>query len=129
MAQRDRLQNARHALLLVHRALLDAERIRYERQHGRIDGSGAFLQLVLHDPWFDWLRPISELIVQIDDWLDADKPADDASDIAETLLVEVRERLRPDAEGAPFQQRYHRLVQEVPAVAVAHAQMRKLANA
>lgn len=129
MATRDRLQNARHALLLVHRALLDAERIRYERQHGRIDGSGAFLQLVLHDPWFDWLRPISELIVQIDDWLDADKPAANALDVAEMLLAQVHERLRPDAEGAAVQQRYHRLLQEVPAVAVAHAEVRKLANA
>lgn len=74
MTQRDRLENARHGLMRVHRALLEAERIRYERIHGRVDGSGAFLQIAIHDPWFAWLGPISELIVQIDEWLDEDPP-------------------------------------------------------
>ena len=111
----------------MHRALLDAERIRFERQHGRIANNGALLQLVLYDPWFDWLRPMSELIVQIDAWLDGDKPAA-PPDLAELLLAEVRQRLRPDAEGEFFQQRYHRLLQEVPAVAVAHAEARKLGD-
>ena len=127
---RHRLEQARRALLHVHRALLEVERIRYERQNGRVDGSGALLQLVLNDPWFYWLRPISTLIVQIDDWLDADPPpAPDAASAAELLLAQVRDRLRPDAEGADFQQRYHRLLQEEPTVAVAHAEVRKLINA
>jgi hypothetical protein len=126
---RHRLEQARHALLHVHRALLEVERVRYERQHGRVDGSGAFLQIVLNDAWFYWLRPISALIVQIDDWLDADPPAPDASNEAEILLAQVRDRLRPDAGGAEFQQRYHRLLQEEPSVAVAHAEVRKLINA
>lgn len=128
LTTRQRLENARRALLHVHRALLEAERIRYERQHGRIESNGALLQLVLHDPWFDWLRPISELIVQIDGWLDADPPASDASDLAEILLAHGRDRLRPDADGALFQRRYHQLLQEEPAVAVAHAEVRRLAD-
>lgn len=126
---RHRLEQARQALLHVHRALLETERIRYERQHGRVGGSGAFLQLVLSDPWFYWLRPIAALIVQIDDWLDADPPVPDAGGAAEILLAQVRDRLRPDAEGAEFQQRYHQLIQEEPTVAVAHAEVRKLINA
>jgi hypothetical protein len=129
LTQRQRLEQARHALLHVHRALLEAERVRYERQHGRIDGSGALLQLALNDPWFYWLRPISALIVQIDDWLDADPPSPDAANLAEILLAQVRDRLRPDVEGADFQQRYHRLLQEEPTVAVAHAEVRKLISA
>jgi hypothetical protein len=116
---RQRLEQARQALLHVHRALLEAERVRYERQHGRIDGSGAFLQLALNDPWFYWLRPIATLVVQIDEWLDADPP----------VVAQARDRLRPDVEGAEFQQRYHRLIQEEPTVAVAHAEVRKLINA
>jgi len=67
--------------------------------------------------------------VQIDDWLDADPPAPDAANAAELLLAQVRDRLRPDAAGADFQQRYHRLLQEEPTVAVAHAEVRKLINA
>ncbi|MGH7607346.1 MAG: hypothetical protein ACREME_08405 [Gemmatimonadales bacterium] len=129
LTQRQRLENARHGLLHVHRALLEAERIRYERDHGRITSRGALLQLVLHDPAFAWLRPISELIVQIDEWLEANPPSPGAPDLAEILLAQVRDRLRPDEEGAEFQRRYHRLLQEDPAVAVAHAEVRDLLSA
>jgi type IV pilus biogenesis protein CpaD/CtpE len=59
----------------------------------------------------------------------ADPPPDDAATRAELLLAQVRDRLRPDENGADFQQRYHQLVQEEPAVAVAHAEVRKLINA
>ena len=118
-----RMENARHALLHVHRALLEAERIRYERMNGRVENSGTLLQIIMNDPWFVWLRPMSELIVQIDQWLDDDERS---PDLAELLLAQTRERLRPDEEGAEFQQRYYRLLQEEPSVAVAHAQVRKL---
>lgn len=117
------MERARHALLHVHRALLDAERIRYERMNGRVENSGTLLQIIMNDPWFVWLRPMSELIVQIDQWLDGEERS---PDLAELLLAQVRERLRPDEEGAEFQQRYHRLMQEEPSVAVAHGQVRKL---
>lgn len=129
LTHRQRLENAHHGLLHVHRALLEAERIRYERQHGRLENSAAFLQLILHDAWFAWLRPMSGLIVQIDAWLDEDREQGASPDLAELLLAQVRDRLRPDAEGAPFQQRYQRLIQEEPAVAVAHAEVRKLISA
>ena len=125
---RKRVEQARYALLHVHRALLEVERIRYERQHGRIQGSGALLQIVLNDPWFYWLRPIPTLIALLDEWLEADPPADDAATRAELLLAQVRDRLRPDENGADFQQRYHQLLQEEPTVAVAHAEVRKLIN-
>ncbi|HEY6091252.1 MAG TPA: hypothetical protein VIV83_04610 [Gemmatimonadales bacterium] len=125
---RKRVEQARYALLHVHRALLEVERIRYERQHGRIQGSGALLQIVLNDPWFYWLRPIPTLIALLDEWLEADPPADDAATRAELLLAQVRDRLRPDEDGADFQQRYHQLLQEEPTVAVAHAEVRKLIN-
>jgi hypothetical protein len=128
LTHRQRLTNARHAMLHVHRALIEAERIRYERQHGRVENSGTLLQLIMNDPWFAWLRPISEIIVQIDEWLDSPADAPASPDLAEILLAQVRDRLRPDEAGAPFQQRYFRLLQEEPAVAVAHAEARKLAH-
>jgi hypothetical protein len=123
------LENARTGLLQIHRALIAAERVRYERQHGRIENSGALLQLVLHDPWFYWLRPMTDVIVQIDDWLDQDLESSGSPELAGILLTQVRDRLRPGAEGTEFQQRYHRLLQENPAVAVAHAEVRKLISA
>jgi len=129
LTHRQRMENSRRALLHVHRALLEAERIRYERMHGRVENSGTLLQLIMHDPWFVWLRPMSELIVPIDEWLEQEQRSGTPSpDLAEILLAQVRDRLRPDEEGAEFQQRYHRLLQEEPAVAVAHAEVRKLVS-
>lgn len=127
-AQREHLEKARHAMLHAHKALLEAERVAYERMRGRIESNGAFLQLVLHDPWFAWLRPVSELIAQIDEWMDEDQPAPDAPQVAETMLAQARE-LRPLEQGTEFQRRYYRLLQESPAVAVAQAEARKLFDA
>ena len=128
LSARARLTNARSGLLRVHRALLEAERALYEREFGRIPNSGTLLQLILEDPWFQWLRPMSQLIVQIDDWLEADQLAPGSPDEAEILLAEVRDRLTPNEAGADFQKRYLRLIQEEPAVAVAHAAVRQLVN-
>ena len=55
---RRQLDDVRVGLLRIHKALLDDARIRYEREQGRIEGSGALLQLVLNDPWFAWLHPL-----------------------------------------------------------------------
>ena len=69
---RESLRALRQGLLRLHKALLDLERRDYERARGRIGNSYEFLQLVLKDPWFDWLHRLSELIVQIDETLDPD---------------------------------------------------------
>ena len=67
---RDALKELRHGLLRLHKLLLDLERRDFERARGRIANSYELLQLVLKDPWFDWLHRLSELIVQIDEGLD-----------------------------------------------------------
>jgi len=66
----DTLKQLRQGLLRVHKILLELERTGYERARGRISNSYEFLQLVLKDPWFDWLHRLSELIVQIDENMD-----------------------------------------------------------
>lgn len=116
------LEEVRRGLLRVHKALLDDARIRYEREQGRIEGSGALLHLVLNDPWFAWLHPVSGLVVQIDELLAADEPM--AAE-AEALLNLARGLLRPDANGEGFQRRYHRAVQDVPDVLIAHVAIGK----
>jgi hypothetical protein len=55
------------ALLELHRELLAVERTVYEEAHGPIPGPGAFLQLLTGDPAFAWLRPLSMLIIELDD--------------------------------------------------------------
>ena len=116
-ATRQQLEDVRRALLRVHKALLEDARIRYEREQGRIEGSGALLRLVLNDPWFDWLHPLSGLVVQIDELLAAD---DAKANDGVALLSQARALLRPDASGNGFQRRYHRAVQDAPDVLIAH---------
>lgn len=123
---RENLENARQALLLLHRAVLEIERIAYERAFGRIESNGTLLQLLINDPWFAWLRPISALIVQIDEWLEAGDAVPGSRELAESLLAKVREILRPSEEGTEIQRRFARLLQEDPAIVMAHAAARKL---
>src|SRR5258706_12324570 len=59
------VQQLRHSILELHKALLDAQRIRYEREHGRIQSAGELLGLVLEHPPFAWLRTLSALIARL----------------------------------------------------------------
>ena len=73
-AHRDaQLDHLSRALLRLHKALLDDERVSYERVHGLIRSNGAFLQLVLGDAWFAWLRPLSQLMVKLDELAETDE--------------------------------------------------------
>jgi hypothetical protein len=114
-----RLDAARDALLSVHKALLDEERIRYEREVGPVGSAGRLLQLVISDPWFAWLHPLTELVVQIDELVAAREPAPEGT--GDMLLIQATRLLSPSAEGDAFQQRYHAALQNSPAVVLAHA--------
>jgi hypothetical protein len=106
----------------LHKALLDSERTAYELVHGAIPSAGAFLQLLINDPWFQWLRPITTLLVQIDETLAAKKPPAVASDI-ERLILDTRALLSPSSEANGFWKRYSGAVQRDPGVSLLHAQM------
>ena len=60
------VEEVRRSLLDLHKALLDAQQIRYEREHGRVRSSGELLGLVLEHPAFAWLRSLSALIARLD---------------------------------------------------------------
>ena len=85
------LTDVRNALLHLHKALLDGQRARYEREHGAISSPSAFLQLAISDPAFDWLHRFSELVVEIDESTDGDEPL--TSDAGSALLEQARQLL------------------------------------
>lgn len=120
-----RLDAARTDLLALHRVLLNAERVRYEKVFGRINGNGAFLQLALHDPWFTWLRPMMKLVSEVDSRLLDRGQAPITAAEASQMLSEAERLLRPDAEGSGFQQEFQQLLQDAPEVAVLHRQLAK----
>jgi len=121
---RSRLQTAQKALLHAHKAILEEERRRYELAHGRVQSAMAFLQLLLNDPWFAWIRPMSGLAAQMDEALFA-KPGEFTIPVA-TLLEESRFLLTPREDGDELPRRYFEMIQGSPAVATAHAEALKL---
>ena len=123
---RDSLKVLRVGLLRLHKALLDLERRDYERARGRIGNSYEFLQLVLKDPWFDWLHRLSELIVQIDETLDphAETPATEAD--AKAFIERTKALLVPAETGSEFQKNYFLALQQSPDVVLLHSDIMKL---
>ncbi len=118
------LDNLFRALLRLHKALLDDERVAYERVHGRIPSNGAFLQLVLNDAWFAWLRPLSQSIAKLDELSESDDAA--SRETIPALLASVQTLLIPTEEGEGFSRQYHDALQRNPDVVLAHAAVRSL---
>lgn len=116
---RGRLGEVRRALLRLHKVLLDAERASYERGRGSVGGSGEFLQLVLNDPWFAWLRPFSELIVRMDELLEPAQGATEEEALA--ALGQAAALVRPADGGEEFGRRYRETLQRSPDAVLAHA--------
>jgi hypothetical protein len=116
-ADRGLLTDLRHALLHLHKTLLDWERTAYERIHGRTTGN-ALLQAIMKDPQFAWLHPMSGLIVTIDETLENEAP-DAAADIA-GILAQARTLVSPDESGSGYAQRYDQALQDSPDAVFAH---------
>jgi len=121
---RQRLTALRHGLLRLHKTLLDSEKLTYEREHGRIASRGAFFQLVIGDDWFAWLHRVSELVVQIDEMLEAEEPATAVE--ATRVMERARLLLKPSEDGAEFGKRYWNAMQRDPDVVLAHAEVKRL---
>jgi hypothetical protein len=113
----------RRAALELHKALLEAQRVRYERDYGRVDSSGRFLELVLRHPTFEWLRALSALIAR----LDAAAEADD-DDGVEAIEDAMRSLVHPEGRNRTFTAPYWVLVEAVPDVLIAHVKLWRLLN-
>jgi hypothetical protein len=124
---RDNLKQLRQGLLKLHKLLLDEERRGFERARGKIGNSYEFLQLVLKDPWFDWLHRLSELIVQIDETLDTIGSETRATEEdALALITRAKLLLAPAETGSEFQKNYFLALQQSPDVVLLHSEVTKL---
>jgi catechol 2,3-dioxygenase len=121
---RSRLREMRTGLLNLHKALLDDAKSAYEMDRGRVRSNANLLQLVINDPWFAWLHPLSELVVRIDETLQPDGPATDSDGVV--LLDQVARLLSPDQAPDEFARRYYEALQRQAAVIVAHAEVRRI---
>lgn len=121
---RQRLTELRDALLRLHKALMESERASYEQTFGKIQSSYQFLKLLTEDPWFAWLRPVSQLIAAMDETLDAKVPLTLAA--TDALVLQTKTMLVPTEGGEGFAQHYDEALQRDPDVVFAHAAVAKL---
>ena len=119
---RERLTTLRNALLHWHKSLLDSERAAYERDVARITNAGQFLQLVLSDPWFGWLREVSQFIVLVDEVM-AQKEEPVTPEYAARLVEQAREMATPSETGPDFARAYNQAMQRDPSVVLAHGEL------
>jgi len=118
-----KLDKLRHALLQLHKALLDAQRFRYERENGRIESRGELLALVLEDASFEWLRVLSALIARLDELAEADDK--DARAEMRGVIERLRTLVRFEGNDG-FTGPYREIVDAVPDALVAHVQLSRL---
>jgi hypothetical protein len=119
-----RLQQLRNALFDLHKALIDSERVSYEKTLGVIESPNHFFQLLSSDPWFAWLHPLSQLIVAMDEALDEKQQL--TSGGVEALVNQTRLLLVVSESGNGFSKHYFDALQRDPDVVLAHAEAAKL---
>jgi hypothetical protein len=78
--------------------LLDAQRVAHERDHGKVTAAG-FLELVIAAPEFAWLRPMTALIVAIDEAIDEANP--DSPRARRLALIAAKKAADGGAADAP----------------------------
>lgn len=119
-ALRAALREVSKALLPLHRALIEAARADYSANVEPITGPHHLLRLINDDPYFAWLKPITSLIVDIDEMVRVDFTAEDAAAIAKRV-----ERFFGATPDESFSERYVPILQREFDVTTGHAAVRK----
>ncbi len=118
-ALRPQLNGLRDALLNLHKVLVESERASYEQTMGTIQSPNQLLQLLINDPWFAWLHPLSLLIVAMDEGLDNSDTL--TVRLANELMKETRLLLVASEAADGFAGHYYNALQRDPDVIFAHA--------
>jgi len=108
MERKEILKNGRNGLLKLHKSLLDRERAIYEGINGSVN-AGQFLNLLLENEDFAWLRKFSTLIVEIDEMFDQKDGITD--DGVELHIKKLRELISMKDEDEGFKAKYQSALQ------------------
>lgn len=103
----EKLKSARSLLLRLHKALLDQERESYERLNGAINAV-QFLNLLIEDEGFSWLRKYSTLIVEIDEMFELDDGI--SNEMVNANLSKISELMDLKAQGDDFRGKFERAI-------------------
>src|SRR5580765_4930512 len=118
MQNADKLKNARNILLKLHKSMLDLERGLHEGIHGKL-GATDFLNLLIEDEDFAWLRKFSMLIVEIDEMFDLKE--DMTVEMIDANLKKVRELVEMTEPDEYFRAKYQFALQRNPDSAGLHS--------
>jgi hypothetical protein len=115
------LMRLRAPLLHLHKALLEFERVNYEKVNGKVTPN-QLLNLVIQDSQFAWLHVISELLVRIDEILDSKEPVTEEE--VQSIIQEAKKLLIPAEISKDFGDKYLNSLQQDPNSVMAHQQVR-----
>lgn len=112
--RKKQLKIIRDKLLKFHKLLIDREREKYEEKFGELS-AGKFLEMLLGDERFAWLRIISGLIVRIDEAFDVDDGI--SSDLVEGFFEELGNLFNENSEKyADFKAKLKDVLPDMPEV-------------
>jgi hypothetical protein len=102
------LKESRLNLLRLHKLLVDIERENFENLNGKIS-SGYYLNLLVNDSNFEWLRKFSTLIAEIDEMFDLD----DGYTInrIDKYLSQMRDLLDAETTDKDFNKKFKNILQ------------------
>lgn len=118
---RDHLADVRRALLRLHKALIDSERAVYETRHGAMNNA-EFLGALLQEPFFQWMRPFSQLIAAMDELMFGDEPV--TAESARPYVDQAHALVAEPGDGGTLESgRYVQVRDRDPAVLFAHTEL------
>lgn len=115
---RQKLKGLSKSLLRLHKTMLEGSKNEYEAQHGKIPNANVYLQLVIDDPHFSWLRKISSLIALVDEATSVRRPATETA--ASALLDEARILLNFEDADEGFNDKFQSALQNNPDAVLGH---------
>ena len=122
---REALRQVSKILIPLHRNLIDSAKADYALGYGPVEKPAQLLQLLTDDPFFAWLKPMTSLIVDIDEMARVDFEHEDAYAIGDRLQ-RLFGRENPDAA---FAEQYVPVLQREVDVAILHAALQKAMGA
>jgi hypothetical protein len=112
-ALRDALRGLSRALMPLHRHLIDAAKSDYAFAYAPVESASHLLRLLKDDAFFAWLKPLTSIIVEIDEMVRRDFEPPDAIAVAKQASAFLAEP------------QYVAMLQREVDVAGAHAAVRK----
>ena len=119
----EKLRNLRDLLLKQHKTLIDHERQNLEMLHGPMTPAG-FLNVLIEDEDFAWLRKFSMLIVEIDEMF-AQRDGYESAMI-DASIAKVEELVDPNIGDDSFNAKYDFSMSVLPEAADLNKEIKEL---